>query len=51
MVSRGMSRSDIVKGIHLSMAGRYTKLLRSISVCGDENSFLRLRGRHVQEDF
>ena len=35
MVSRGISRSDILKGIHLSMAGRYTKLLRSIGVCGD----------------
>jgi len=35
MVSRGISRSDILKGIHLSMAGRYTKLLRSIGACGD----------------
>jgi benzoyl-CoA reductase subunit D len=35
MVSRGISRSDILKGIHLSMAGRYTKLLRSIDACGD----------------
>jgi len=35
MVSRGISRSDILKGIHLSMAGRYTKLLRSIDASGD----------------
>jgi benzoyl-CoA reductase subunit D len=35
MVSRGISRSDILKGIHLSMAERYTKLLRSIDACGD----------------
>lgn len=35
MVSRGISRSDILKGIHLSMAGRYTKLLRSIEASGD----------------
>jgi benzoyl-CoA reductase subunit D len=35
MVSRGISRSDILKGIHLSMAGRYTKLLRSIGASGD----------------
>ena len=31
MVSRGISTPDILHGIHLSMAGRYTKLLRSIS--------------------
>jgi benzoyl-CoA reductase subunit D len=30
MVSRGISTSDILKGIHLSMAGRYIKLLRAI---------------------
>jgi benzoyl-CoA reductase subunit D len=30
MVSRGISTADILKGIHLSMAGRYLKLLRSI---------------------
>jgi benzoyl-CoA reductase subunit D len=35
MVSRGISRSDILKGIHLSMAGRYTKLLRAIGASGD----------------
>ncbi len=35
MVSRGISRGDILKGIHLSMAGRYTKLLRSIDASGD----------------
>ena len=34
MVSRGISTSDILKGIHLSMAGRYTKLLRAIDVHG-----------------
>jgi len=32
MVSRGISTADILKGIHLSMAGRYLKLLRSIGV-------------------
>ena len=30
MVSRGIRTADILKGIHLSMAGRYVKLLRSI---------------------
>jgi benzoyl-CoA reductase subunit D len=30
MVSRGIRTPDILKGIHLSMAGRYLKLLRSI---------------------
>jgi benzoyl-CoA reductase subunit D len=34
MVSRGISTPDILKGIHLSMAGRYTKLLRSIGAEG-----------------
>ncbi len=34
MVSRGISTPDILKGIHLSMAGRYTKLLRAIDVHG-----------------
>lgn len=34
MVSRGISTADILRGIHLSMAGRYTKLLRAI---GAEN--------------
>jgi benzoyl-CoA reductase subunit D len=34
MVSRGISSSDILKGIHLSMAGRFSKLLRSIDVQG-----------------
>jgi len=34
MVSRGISTADILKGIHLSMAGRYVKLLRSIDVEG-----------------
>jgi benzoyl-CoA reductase subunit D len=35
MVSRGISTADILKGIHLSMAGRYVKLLRAIGVEGD----------------
>lgn len=30
MVSRGISTSNILKGIHLSMTGRYVKLLRAI---------------------
>src|SRR5574341_400080 len=30
MVSRGISTADILKGIHLAMAGRYVKLLRAI---------------------
>lgn len=30
MVSRGIATADILKGIHLSMAGRYVKLLRAI---------------------
>jgi benzoyl-CoA reductase subunit D len=34
MVSRGISTADILKGIHLSMAGRYIKLLRSIDAAG-----------------
>jgi benzoyl-CoA reductase subunit D len=34
MVSRGISTGDILKGIHLSMAGRYVKLLRSINAEG-----------------
>ena len=32
MVSRGISAPDILKGIHLSMAGRLSKLLKSIGV-------------------
>jgi benzoyl-CoA reductase subunit D len=32
MVSRGISAPNILKGIHLSMAGRLSKLLRSIGV-------------------
>ena len=35
MVSRGISRNDILKGIHLSMAGRYVQLLRAIGASGD----------------
>jgi benzoyl-CoA reductase subunit D len=34
MVARGISTPNILKGIHLSMAGRYAKLLRSIKVEG-----------------
>lgn len=34
MVSRGISAPDILKGIHLSMAGRYLKLLRAIDAHG-----------------
>ncbi len=34
MVSRGISTPDILKGIHLSMAGRYLKLLRAIEAHG-----------------
>jgi benzoyl-CoA reductase subunit D len=34
MVSRGITTADIVKGIHLSMAGRYVNLLRSIGAEG-----------------
>jgi len=35
MVSRGISTSDILKGIHLSMGGRYVKLLRAVGAEGD----------------
>jgi len=31
MVSRGISTADILKGIHLSMAGRFARLVRSLS--------------------
>lgn len=34
MVSRGISTADILKGIHLSMAGRYARLLREIEADG-----------------
>lgn len=34
MVSRGIPTADILKGIHLSMAGRYWKLLRAIGAAG-----------------
>jgi len=34
MVSRGVKTPDILKGIHLSMAGRYLKLLRAIGAEG-----------------
>ncbi len=32
MVSRGISGSNILKGIHLSMAGRLSKLLKAVGV-------------------
>ena len=35
IVSRGISAGDILRGIHLSMAGRYAKLLRAIAADGD----------------
>ncbi|HEX9161495.1 MAG TPA: benzoyl-CoA reductase subunit D [Thermoanaerobaculia bacterium] len=35
MVSRGIKPADILKGIHLSMAGRYVKLLRAMGVTDD----------------
>ena len=31
MVSRGIATADILKGIHLSMAGRFARLVRSLS--------------------
>jgi benzoyl-CoA reductase subunit D len=34
MVSRGISTPDILRGIHLSMAGRFAKLLRALKVRG-----------------
>jgi benzoyl-CoA reductase subunit D len=34
MVSRGIKTADILKGIHVSMAGRYLKLLRAIGAEG-----------------
>ena len=34
MVSRGIATTDILKGIHQSMAGRYIKLLRAIGAEG-----------------
>ncbi|MBI2213222.1 MAG: benzoyl-CoA reductase subunit D [Acidobacteria bacterium] len=35
MVSRGIKPADILKGIHLSMAGRYVKLLRAAGALDD----------------
>ncbi len=35
MVSRGISTPDILKGIHLSMASRYVKLLRAVGAGAD----------------
>lgn len=34
MVSRGIPTADILKGIHLSMAGRFVKLLQAIDASG-----------------
>jgi benzoyl-CoA reductase subunit D len=34
MVSRGISTGDVLKGIHLSMAGRFVRLLQAIGVEG-----------------
>jgi len=34
MVSRGIATSDILKGIHLSMANRYVRLLKSAGISG-----------------
>lgn len=34
MVSRGIATEDILKGIHLSMAGRYVKLIRALKIEG-----------------
>ena len=34
MVSRGISTANILKGIHLSMAGRFTRLVRSLASSG-----------------
>ncbi len=34
MVSRGIKTADILKGIHLSMAGRFAKLLRAVGAEG-----------------
>ena len=34
MVSRGIKTADILKGIHLSMAGRFSKLLRAVGAEG-----------------
>ena len=34
MVSRGISTANILKGIHLSMAGRLVKLLKAIKTDG-----------------
>jgi benzoyl-CoA reductase subunit D len=35
MVSRGITTADILKGIHVSMAGRFLKLLQAIGAEGD----------------
>ena len=36
MVSRGISSSNILKGIHLSMASRLAKLLKSVTGAGND---------------
>jgi benzoyl-CoA reductase subunit D len=46
MVSRGISTPDILKGIHLSMAARLTKLLKSI---GARNGAVMLTGGLAQD--
>ena len=47
MVSRGISGSNILKGIHLSMAGRLTKLLKSI---GAMNGVVMVTGGLALDD-
>ena len=34
MVSRGITKANIIKGIHQSMAGRYVRLIASVGVAG-----------------
>jgi len=46
MVSRGISTSNILKGIHLSMAGRLNKLLKSI---GGTNGVVLVTGGLAQD--
>jgi len=60
MVSRGISTADILKGIHLSMAGRYIKLLRAIEagsdvvvtggLAADEGLVAAMREKAAEED-
>jgi len=44
MVSRGIKPADILKGIHLSMAGRYVKLLRASGAESDVALTVALTG-------